>query len=129
MGFIKGAPAAEQPESAAVAVMMCIAVLPITLYVIKLILVYFYDLDEQKLKTTRPAGETSVIGFILRTLITAAGLWLADFLFSGIRIDSVGTLAIAALLMGIVNALVRPLVVFFHATPHDTHSRLVPDGY
>jgi putative membrane protein len=54
-----------------------------------------------------------LIGFILRLLIAAAGLWLADFLFSGIRIDSVGTLAIAALLLGIVNALVRPLVVFF----------------
>lgn len=54
-----------------------------------------------------------MIGFILRLLITAAGLWLADFLFSGIRIDSLGTLAIAALLLGIVNALVRPLVVFF----------------
>lgn len=54
-----------------------------------------------------------MIGFILRLLIAAAGLWLADFLFSGIRIDSVSTLAVAALLLGIVNALVRPLVVFF----------------
>jgi putative membrane protein len=54
-----------------------------------------------------------VIGFFLRLLIAAAGLWLADFLLSGIRIDSLGTLAIAALLLGIVNALVRPLVVFF----------------
>lgn len=54
-----------------------------------------------------------MIGFILRLLIAAAGLWLADFLISGIRIDSVSTLAIAALLLGIVNALVRPLVVFF----------------
>ena len=54
-----------------------------------------------------------MIGFILRLLITAAGLWLADFLLSGIRIDSITTLVIAALLLGIVNALVRPLVVFF----------------
>lgn len=54
-----------------------------------------------------------MIGFILRLLITAAGLWLADFLLSGIRIDGLSTLAIAALLLGIVNALVRPLVVFF----------------
>ena len=54
-----------------------------------------------------------MIGFVLRLLITAAGLWLADFLLRGIRIDSLGTLAIAALLLGIVNALVRPLVVFF----------------
>ena len=52
-------------------------------------------------------------GFLLRLLITSGGLWLADFLLSGIRIDSLGTLAIAALLLGIVNALVRPLVVFF----------------
>ena len=54
-----------------------------------------------------------MIGFILRLTITAAGLWLADFLLSGIRIDGIGTLAVAALLLGIVNALVRPLVVFF----------------
>ena len=54
-----------------------------------------------------------MVGFILRTLITAFGLWLAAALLPGISIDGPGTLFLAALLMGLVNALVRPLAVFF----------------
>ena len=54
-----------------------------------------------------------MVGFILRTLITAFGLWLAATLLPGISIDGPGTLFLAALLMGLVNALVRPLAVFF----------------
>lgn len=50
-------------------------------------------------------------GFLLRTLITALGLWLASILVPGIVIETPGTLLLAALLMGIVNALVRPLAV------------------
>lgn len=50
-------------------------------------------------------------GFVLRLLITALGLWLADELLSGIYIDGTGTLFLAALLLGVVNALVRPLLV------------------
>jgi len=44
-------------------------------------------------------------------LITAAGLWLASLLVSGIDIASGGTLLLAAFLLGIVNAVVRPVVV------------------
>jgi putative membrane protein len=50
-------------------------------------------------------------GFWLRLLISAAGLWLASELVAGIEIQGLGTLVIAALLLGLVNALVRPLVV------------------
>lgn len=50
-------------------------------------------------------------GFLLRTLITALGLWLASALVPGIAIETPGTLLLAALLLGIVNALVRPLAV------------------
>jgi len=50
-------------------------------------------------------------GFFLRTLITAIGLWLADAIIPGINIATPGTLIIAALLMGFVNALVRPIAV------------------
>jgi len=51
-------------------------------------------------------------GFFLRTIITAIGLWIADAIIPGINIATPGTLIIAALLMGFVNALVRPLAVF-----------------
>jgi len=50
-------------------------------------------------------------GFWLRLLISAAGLWLASELVAGIEIQGLGTLVIAALLLGLVNALVRPLIV------------------
>jgi GPH family glycoside/pentoside/hexuronide:cation symporter len=54
MGFIKGAAPADQPASAGFAIMMCIAVLPIGLYIIKMVLLCFYDLDAEKLKAARP---------------------------------------------------------------------------
>lgn len=50
-------------------------------------------------------------GLIIRMLITAAGLWLASALVPGVVIDGVGTLLLAALLLGLVNAIVRPIVV------------------
>lgn len=50
-------------------------------------------------------------GFLIRTGIAAAGLWLAATLLSGIQIDGTGTLLLAALLLGVVNALVRPILI------------------
>jgi putative membrane protein len=52
-----------------------------------------------------------VIGFAIRLAIVAFGLWLAQKLVPGIRIDDTGTLVAAAFLLGLVNAVVRPLVV------------------
>ena len=52
-----------------------------------------------------------MLGIILRTLITAAGLWLADQLIAGIYFTGWPTLLLAAFLLGIVNAIVRPLVI------------------
>ena len=50
-------------------------------------------------------------GLILRTAINALGLALAALLVPGIVIRGLGTLLVAALLMGLVNALIRPIVV------------------
>lgn len=50
-------------------------------------------------------------GFVLRALISAIGLWIATRWVSGIRIDSAGTLVLAGLLLGVVNAVVRPILV------------------
>jgi len=52
-----------------------------------------------------------VTGFIIRALITAIGLWIATRWVSGIRIDNAGTLVLAGLLLGVVNAVVRPILV------------------
>jgi putative membrane protein len=48
-------------------------------------------------------------GFFVRLLITALGLWLADTLLDGVQINGTMTLLVAALLLGFVNAFVRPL--------------------
>jgi putative membrane protein len=52
-----------------------------------------------------------VQGFLVRCGIAAIGLWVAAKLLSGVRFESDATLLLAALLLGVVNALVRPLVV------------------
>ncbi len=52
-----------------------------------------------------------MIGFLLRAAIVAIGLWLATLIFSGIRFDTPGALLGAALLLGLVNAFVRPIAV------------------
>ncbi len=50
-------------------------------------------------------------GIIVRTLIIALGLGLANVLVPGVRIEGAVTLVVAALLLGLVNAVIRPLVV------------------
>jgi putative membrane protein len=50
-------------------------------------------------------------GIVVRTLIIAAGIAVAAWLIPGIRVEGAGTLILAALLMGLVNAFVRPLIV------------------
>ncbi len=52
-----------------------------------------------------------MIGFVLRALITAIGLWVATRWVSGIRIDDAATLILAGVLLGVVNAVVRPIAV------------------
>jgi putative membrane protein len=49
-------------------------------------------------------------GILLRTVITILGLYIASRLIPGVSIEGTGTFILAAFLLGIVNALVRPLV-------------------
>jgi putative membrane protein len=50
-----------------------------------------------------------MVGFLLRAAITALGLWVASELFTGLYFESPSKLIVAAILLGIVNAFVRPL--------------------
>jgi putative membrane protein len=50
-------------------------------------------------------------GFVLRAVIAALGLWLASRWVQGFVIDNVETLLLAGLLLGVVNAIVRPIAV------------------
>ena len=49
-------------------------------------------------------------GFLTRLVITALGLWIAKTIVSGIVILGWGNLIVAALLLGLVNAIVRPIL-------------------
>jgi len=50
-------------------------------------------------------------GFFLRFLISALGLALAAAVVPGMEIAGLGTLLVAALLLGLVNAFVRPILL------------------
>lgn len=49
-------------------------------------------------------------GFLVRALISAAGLWVASRLVPGFAITGTGTLLLAAFLLGVANGFVRPLL-------------------
>jgi putative membrane protein len=52
-----------------------------------------------------------MIGFVLRVASVALGLWLAAEIIPGIAFDDGWTLLAAALVLGIVNAVIRPVIV------------------
>ncbi len=49
-------------------------------------------------------------GILVRLLITALGLWVAEQLLPGIVIVGTGALIVSALVLGFVNALIRPII-------------------
>ncbi len=50
-------------------------------------------------------------GFLIRAAVVAVGLWLASQIVPGVHILTPGSLIAAALLLGIINAIVRPVLV------------------
>ena len=52
-----------------------------------------------------------MLGFLVRAAIAALGLWLATAWVSGVAIDTPATLVLAGLLLGVVNAVVRPVAI------------------
>jgi putative membrane protein len=51
-----------------------------------------------------------MVGFLLRAAISALGLWVASEIFDGLHFESPQKLIVAAIMLGVVNAFVRPLV-------------------
>jgi len=51
------------------------------------------------------------MGFLARTVITAFAFWCADMLIDGISFAGPFTLFIAAIIFGIINALIRPVLM------------------
>ena len=52
------------------------------------------------------------MGFLIRITFTAIGFWLASRWVAGISVADQTTLVWAALLLGVVNAIVRPVAIF-----------------
>lgn len=52
------------------------------------------------------------MGFLLRVVINAAALWVAAQVIPGIRLADAASTFFAALVLGIINAIVRPILVF-----------------
>ena len=50
-------------------------------------------------------------GFFLRALIVALGLWLASLIVPGVAFGSPEALMAAALLLGVINPIIRPILV------------------
>ncbi len=53
-----------------------------------------------------------LIGFLAMWLMTAFGLWVVTQLVPGVRVHSPGALWMAALVLGLVNAFIRPILWF-----------------
>ncbi len=51
-----------------------------------------------------------LIGLLVIWVITAIGLWLVTLLVPGVRAKSAGDLLLAALVLGLINAFIRPLL-------------------
>ncbi|MCJ0765575.1 phage holin family protein [Variovorax terrae] len=49
--------------------------------------------------------------FLTHWAITALSLWVASYLFSGLKFDSTASLVVSALLLGFANAIVKPLLI------------------
>jgi putative membrane protein len=49
--------------------------------------------------------------FLLQWAVTGLSLWLASLIFKGLKFDSTGALVGSALLLGLANAIVKPLLI------------------
>ena len=53
-----------------------------------------------------------MLGIILRTVIIGLGIWLAAYLVPGVTASSTTALIWAAIALGLINAFVRPVLLF-----------------
>lgn len=51
------------------------------------------------------------MGFLVRVLVNAVAIWLANAVVPGIQIHGAATILGAALVLGLINAVVRPILL------------------
>ena len=54
----------------------------------------------------------NITPFLVHWAITGISLWVASHLFRGLKFDSTSALIVSALLLGLANAIVKPLLIF-----------------
>lgn len=52
-----------------------------------------------------------MVGFLIHTLVLAVAIWVAAQVVPGVTVLSWSALAVAALVLGVVNAIVRPILL------------------
>lgn len=52
-----------------------------------------------------------MIGFLIHTVVLAVAIWVTAQVVPGVTVTSWSALAVAALVLGVVNAIVRPILV------------------
>lgn len=52
-----------------------------------------------------------MLRFIVQAVVTALGLWLSAKVVPGVDFTSTGSLVAAAVILGLVNAIVRPIMI------------------
>ncbi|HEY7802554.1 MAG TPA: phage holin family protein [Dehalococcoidia bacterium] len=54
-----------------------------------------------------------LLGLLVRFVVNVAALWIAQALVRGFDINSVGALVFGAIIFGVINAFIRPVVAMF----------------
>src|SRR5215207_1687359 len=57
------------------------------------------------------SGETKSGGFLVHTIVVAISVWVATQVVPGVFADNLVGLAIMAIVLGLVNAIIRPILV------------------
>jgi putative membrane protein len=53
----------------------------------------------------------NITPFLVHWAITALSLWVASLIFRGLKFETTGALVVSALLLGLANAIVKPLLI------------------
>src|SRR2546421_9974133 len=62
----------------------------------------------------RPRSEDfGPLGLVVRFLVNVAALWFSQLIIRGFSIDSAGALIFGAIIFGVGNAFIRPIVAMF----------------
>jgi putative membrane protein len=67
--------------------------------------------EEQHIVDNAPIMLTSLYAFLAHWALMTLVLWVTSHVFKGVTYSSAGALWVAALLLGLVNAVVRPILI------------------